>query len=499
MNEKPHALGRDGARALVAVDRAAHELRRGRPVLIAGAGESSIALAAEYLTGEALAGLRRLAAAQPSLALSEHGASVLHIGPTGHDTILVPLAAAMTAEGLPTVLGDAGRLRQILINLVGNAVKFTASGSVRVVVRLAATGSSAGHSLELAVEDTGPGLDREQQRIVFEPFTQADASTSRLYGGSGLGLSICQRLAGLLGGTLAVASAPGVGSTFTVRIPLIPAESDNATESPVGGVSSSGTPGTILVVEDNPVNQAVVQRQLDALGHTVITVDGGLRALELLATDAHVDLVLMDCQMPGMDGFTATRRIRELDSGHARLPIVAMTANAMREDRDACLAAGMDDYLAKPVRSDELKQMLDRWIAAGRAAHVAHVPSAPAQPSVAPVIDRSVMDGLVADLGGDPSVIDEFAGIFLRELPTRQAAAVAALADGDRSVLRERAHALRSPSRALGLARLDDVCERIERAAINGNIDTARSLEKELLTACDETAAAISSLIAPGR
>jgi PAS domain S-box-containing protein len=395
-------------------------------------------------------------------------------------------------------VSDPARIRQVLQNLVGNAIKFTPEGGVDVRAAFEPASLDGQVMLRVSVADTGIGIPAEVASGLFEPFVQADASTSRLYGGSGLGLSICQRLVALLGGEIFVASEPGAGSTFGFRIPLVPA--GTGPEPPAlqsHRVCDEHTPATVLVVEDNRVNQVVVRRQLDQLGMIAVTVDSAVQAIELLGAGSDFDVVLMDCQMPGMDGFAATHAIRELEPpAQAQIPIVAMTANALKEDRDACIAAGMNDYLAKPVRLDDLKRTLDRWVAATRTAAASPSPETAPDDDAPPIVDRALLAGLVEDLGGDPAVIGEFAGIFLRELPSRRDALIAALAGDDRRQLRERAHALRSPSRALGLARLDHVCERIERAALNGDIDAARALEGELLAASRLTESALHEFVA---
>jgi CheY-like chemotaxis protein len=414
----------------------------------------------------------------------------------------IELKTTIAPELSGQFMSDPGRIRQILQNLIGNALKFTHSGSVTVQARMKIDPDGQGQKLHLSIADTGIGIPPEICERLFEPFVQADASTARLYGGSGLGLSICHRLTDLMGGSIGVTSQPGSGSTFTVVLPLAAADATARAAStddtqPGGAVDEADVPGLILVVEDNPVNQAVVEMQLERLGHEVVVANGGQAGLDELATGKPYDVVLMDCQMPGMDGFTATGHIREIDGTMSTIPVVAMTANALREDREACLAAGMNDYLAKPVRADDLKLMLDRWIAKSRAARGVQT-SAPAPPPAAdpaiPVVDVNVLNQLVEDLGGDKSVLGEFTGIFLRELPKRLEAIQLQLPADDRHAMRERAHALRSPSRALGLARLDDVCERMERAALNGSLDEARSLERALLMAAEASVAELCQL-----
>ena len=255
-------------------------------------------------------------------------------------------------------LGDPTRVRQIVANLVGNAIKFTPSGAVTVSLD-AAPPAGGGQRLRLAVRDTGIGIPAERLDGLFQPFSQVDASTARRYGGTGLGLAISRRLAELMGGDIAVQSTPGCGSTFTVEWQVRTVVDDQPSRAAAVPPSPAPPPALrILVAEDNPVNQRVVLRMLERFGyHADLAVDGA-RAVAA-ATRAHYDVVLMDVQMPGMDGLEATRRIRDACAGH-QPRIIAMTANAMDGDRERCLDAGMDDYLSKPVRPADLRAMFER-------------------------------------------------------------------------------------------------------------------------------------------
>ena len=274
--------------------------------------------------------------------------------------------SADSGPNLPAqLLGDPGRLRQILINLVGNAVKFTQAGSV--VIRMNALPmADAPDKVWLAFEirDTGIGMAPEVVDNLFAPFYQGDASTTRKFGGTGLGLSICLRLAELMGGRIKVESTAGVGSTFSFSLPF--EISRQTTESPpvVQNPSEDLPSGLrVLLVEDNLVNQKVAAALLKKLGCQVSIAEDGSVALQRLQ-EAPIDVILMDCQMPVMDGFETTRRLRagEAGSDAARLPVIAMTANAMQGDREQCLAAGMDDYLAKPVSREAIVSTLRRWL-----------------------------------------------------------------------------------------------------------------------------------------
>ncbi len=271
------------------------------------------------------------------------------------------------------VSGDQGRLRQVLLNLIGNAIKFTKQGSVMVRVRPLA-GSGDGGAVHFSVEDTGIGIAKENLAAIFEPFAQEDGSITRRYGGTGLGLSISSRLTSMMNGRIWVDSTPGSGSTFHFTLPFAPFSRAVAVSPAPGTELQSGPkipalahrlpPMKILVVEDYPTNQTLAMTLLARWGHRPALAENGREALEALAAHAF-DLVLMDMQMPLMDGLEATRRFRATESG-ARTPIVAMTANAMEGDREKCLAAGMDDYLSKPIKAAQLHAMLERYSPAGK-------------------------------------------------------------------------------------------------------------------------------------
>ncbi len=247
--------------------------------------------------------------------------------------------------------GDSLRLRQILNNLVSNALKFTESGHIELAV------NQSDGQLRITVRDTGIGMHPETLARLFQSFTQADSSTSRKYGGTGLGLNISRELAILMGGDITVESMSGVGTTFTLELPWRPCEAPVAT-SKGAAVHQDFNGKRVLVVEDNLVNQKLAVKLLEKFGITVALAQHGQEALDILKT-ARFDLVLMDCQMPVMDGYTATRLIRQSD---VRTPIVALTANASADDRQHCILAGMNDFLAKPYTLPKLRDLLDRWL-----------------------------------------------------------------------------------------------------------------------------------------
>ncbi len=250
--------------------------------------------------------------------------------------------------------GDSLRLHQVLLNLVGNAIKFTESGKVRIEA------SAAAAVLTLAVVDQGIGIEPAQQDRIFRRFAQADGGPRRRHGGLGLGLAICRELLSLMGGVLNLKSVPGQGSTFTASLPLSIAAAPNASTTPSFAIPfAPGTP--ILLAEDNPINRIVAVRILERLGYLVHAVPDGQAAVSAAAT-GRFSAVLMDCQMPILDGFAATRAIRALPGAPSRIPIIALTANAMEDDRRLCLAAGMNSFLSKPIDVGQLDQALRRWL-----------------------------------------------------------------------------------------------------------------------------------------
>ena len=286
-------------------------------------------------------------------------------------------------DALPPVSGDPVRFRQVVTNLLGNALKFTEAGTVTLHATCRPAPTDDGRTwVRVSVTDTGIGMTPEQIGQLFQRFGQADSSTTRRFGGSGLGLVICKHLVELMGGHIDVTSTPNAGSTFWFEVPLLPALSASVEVAPASArisgmpvppspAANAGAPAPtptsapsgarILVAEDNAMNQLVVRAMLERLGTSVTLVEDGAQAVAANHATAF-DLVLMDCQMPVMDGFEATRRIRASGGAHADVPIIALTANVLAEDRMRCEEAGMSGYLAKPVTGQALAEVLSRYV-----------------------------------------------------------------------------------------------------------------------------------------
>jgi signal transduction histidine kinase/CheY-like chemotaxis protein/HPt (histidine-containing phosphotransfer) domain-containing protein len=369
--------------------------------------------------------------------------------------------------GLPAAAqGDPGRLRQVLLNLLSNAVKFTASGEVELAVdHLAGQGS-----LRFSVRDTGVGIAPDRQRAIFEPFAQADASTSRTHGGTGLGLTIASRLVERMGGRLTVTSEPGKGSTFAFAVPLRAAALEPAAEPPPPPPPEAHA--RVLLAEDNTVNQQVLTLLLEKAGYHVEVASNGREALAALEREPF-DLVLMDVQMPEMDGLRATRLIRQREKafgGH--VPVVAVTANAVQGERQRCLAAGMDDYLSKPVRGAELfaaiKRLLGERARPGEAGAAGPPEGEPAW--VAPLVA----------MGFDPPAVAKLARTFLDTVPPRLAALRQSLTSGEAEEVRQTAHSLKGSLAVFAARGAIESARQLEQAGAKRSLDEAEPLLGEL-------------------
>ncbi len=253
------------------------------------------------------------------------------------------------------LLGDAGRVRQLVTNLLGNAIKFTSEGSIQVIVKAAGI-----NRVRCEIADTGIGISEAAIKRLFNPFEQADASTSRSFGGTGLGLSICRSLVELMNGDIGATSELGNGSTFWFEIEL-PKGKPSAAEVKSVGVDKIDRHHRILIAEDNMVNQRIISTILTKAGYTSQAVASGLEVIDLMKR-IDFDLILMDCQMPEMDGYEATSAIREKETSSRFVPIIAMTANAINGDKEKCLAVGMNDYISKPYKTSEVLQKIDYWL-----------------------------------------------------------------------------------------------------------------------------------------
>jgi signal transduction histidine kinase/DNA-binding response OmpR family regulator len=359
-------------------------------------------------------------------------------------------------DGLhPWVVIDDLRLHQVLLNLAVNAVRFTSVGSVTIRCR-----RISDEDLRFDVVDTGTGINPSSLERLFQPFQQGPQSQSQARG-TGLGLSISIRLIEMMGGSLDVTSEPGVGSnfSFTVHAPATekPAQPEVDTDD-ITALAESSSAARALVVDDSPVNRMVISKQLETLGMTVAEADGGALGVEM-ATSEEYQLVIMDWHMPEVDGLEATRRIRsvEAETGRSHTPIMAMTASAMPGDRERCLDAGMDAFLAKPATAGQLARAV-RSLLAPSAEASADTGSSADTDSRVPSFDGSVLEALVDDLG-DRETVALIVETFLGDLDTRVSAVVNA---PDTETAQREAHTLKSPSLMLGALELGALCQSIE-------------------------------------
>ena len=366
----------------------------------------------------------------------------------------------------PFVLGDAGRLRQVLANLVGNAVKFTPEGSVQISARSSKTANS-GTGVRFEVKDTGVGVSEEDRHRLFEAFTQADLSTTRRFGGTGLGLSISQQLVHLMGSSLELTSTLGKGSTFSFEVAFPSAELQGESshelvpdlpqvEQPTGRVLS----GNVLVAEDNEVNQRVASLFLQRSGFEVTVANNGQEAIDLLQTK-DFDVVLMDCQMPVLDGYEAARRIRQMDGPLSTVPIIAVTASAMPDERKRCFDAGMNDFISKPILPGTLHEAIKRALNNPRAN------------------DEGYVESLQAAMGGSMTrLIDVYAESAELQLDT----IARSLKTGDVETAARAAHSLKGGSSAVAADTMTDYATRIESAIREQNTAEAIDLCREAIT-----------------
>jgi signal transduction histidine kinase/CheY-like chemotaxis protein/HPt (histidine-containing phosphotransfer) domain-containing protein len=408
------------------------------------------------------------------------------------------VAMHLVVEEVPQrIVGDPSRMRQVLGNLVGNAVKFTHHGSITLSLH----GDKDRGRLLVEVADSGIGIPAAAIQRIFDPFSQADESTRRHFGGTGLGLTICSELVKAMGGQLAVQSTPGKGSTFHFEIPM------NAVERAVPARTGTAPynaalpvfPVDVLLAEDNPVNQLLAKAQLASLGCRVQLAVNGVEATQLYS-NGHYDIVLMDCHMPELDGYQATLAIRTLERerGTRRVPIIAATATVLASERELCQAAGMDDFLSKPYGVQEIAAMLERWLPvekrAGATAVAAHggestagAPSPPIVSIAAPLkaaggaaalwaaIDRRVFDDLRRlQRSGNPDLIERVVSTFRTDAPLRVRELRAAIRRSDAAGVQRAAHTLKSVSANVGAVNLSTLCGDLEGDARQGSLAGAQ-------------------------
>jgi hypothetical protein len=390
----------------------------------------------------------------------------------------IRLSASIDPTLPARVVGDPQRLRQVLLNLADNAVKFTSAGGA--VLRVERAGDDDDGRIRFAVADTGIGIPPQVQRRLFQRFTQGSPDTARRYGGSGLGLMICRRLVALMGGKVAVASTPGKGSVFTFEVPLAAvAESGRppATLLPTPEAAAARVPpgarGRILLAEDGEANQLVAAAILRKAGYAVDLARDGEEAVGAART-AGYDLVLMDVRMPRMDGFAATAAIRAMRGAAGRVPILAMTASAMATDREKCLDAGMDGHLPKPIdRAVLLRAVAD--VLDARPRRLRAVPPADEPQGAPSLLDHTTLEELRSAVG--PGRLPRLIGVFAEETRARLARLAATT---DLVAIEEEAHGLKSAAGTFGAAALRETATALEAACVAGETRTALALRDTL-------------------
>ena len=400
---------------------------------------------------------------------------------------------SLQIEGDPEqwFLGDSGKLHQVLINLVGNANKFTDDGSITLTVKCRPDAEGKAASLDFSVTDTGIGIAEDKQEEVFQAFTQVDASSARLHGGIGLGLAICERLVHALGGEISLRSEPGKGTRIGFRVDIDLCEAPSAAEAEVGS-SAPVASERVLMVEDDATNSMVTLSYLQHLGHQVVAAQNGEEALALLDRE-NLSLVLLDISLPGIDGLTILRHIRaHSESRIADLPVIAMSAHVFTEEVDEYLAAGMNGFLGKPFSIEDLEQALTTAVTGGEV-----MVKRPGKPAAAPtenVIDTSVVDGDVDRLGIEN--VEQLAGLFRRSAYPLLEELQQAISAGNLETRQKLAHKLSGAAANFGLDRLRALLAEIEFRAGSGletGEDTVTRLRVEFdlaITALDEHLAA---------
>lgn len=414
----------------------------------------------------------------------------------------ISLSATLDPALPPRLRGDAQRLRQVLNNLMDNAVKFTAVGGVTVTADCLGREADGRVRLALSVADTGIGIPAPVQARLFRRWTQADASIGSRFGGSGLGLTICRSLVRLMGGEIALESEPGRGATFrvTLTLPAADADAEPATRPQViipraaAPAPPAGSRGRVLVAEDSRANQIVAAALLRRAGYAVEIVEDGEQAVSR-AAEGGFDLILMDLQMPGRTGIEATVAIRALKGEPGRVPIVAMTAAARPEDREACLQAGMDGYVPKPVDRAGLLASVEAALA-GRAPARPDAPPAPRpapRPAQGgPLIDQALIAEMRATVGAERMA--HLVSIFAEETEARVAKLAAAVAAADFPAIGHLAHGLRSAAGTFGATALTEAARRLEEAALGQDATAASAAHAAVPGLAAASLAALRSL-----
>lgn len=404
---------------------------------------------------------------------------------------------------LPKFLqGDPVRLRQVLLNLVGNAIKFTQSGYIKIQAKLLSQTYQTA-LIYFAVTDTGIGIPQEARQKLFQSFSQVDASTSRQYGGTGLGLAICQQLVSLMQGEIGVESEVGRGSTFWFKIEFrkqtnFSGSSDSVVAKREELISQSTREADeqklltkidlkILVAEDHSINQTVILSQLQALGYEADCVDNGLKALDVLAQRDY-DLVLMDCQMPLMDGYAATQELRRREENKRHTVVIALTANAMSADREKCLAAGMDDYLSKPLEQEDLERAIHYWsyqiaqAEMSKQEQAATSETEQTQDTLTALLEQNAdntnmledssppidLERLKRVSRGKIAVQQRLVQIFLETAPKDLAALETAISALDTSQVKYHAHRLKGSAANVGVSTMSAIAFQLEEMAQHG-------------------------------
>jgi PAS domain S-box-containing protein len=400
------------------------------------------------------------------------------------------------------LLGDAGRLRQILNNIIGNAIKFTANGYVLLHIRKDAENEEQ-TTLRFLVTDTGIGVAADKLEKIFEPFTQADSSSTRHFGGTGLGLAIARQLAELMGGTIGVESVEGTGTTFWFTVVLTkqqnlplpsPPPLDAGTKNPLkqGEVEWNTTSLRLLLAEDDSINQHMTKLFLTKSGYQVDVANNGREALKLLEENDYA-VVLMDCMMPVLSGYEATAIIRDPASpvrNHS-IPVIALTANAMRDDRNSCLAAGMDDYLAKPIDVTKVIATLEKWVPSGIGKGTDSGRDAMSCAATSAIFDKGEF---VSRSMGDLELSRYVATIFIENGPEYIESIRKALAEQDPAALRRSAHKLKGAAATMALPLLAETAHLLEETAETGEIKRATELLPELMQRFEQSVAALREL-----